>query len=110
MLEHITPQVLFYVLALILSNAATVKWIRRDIDKHEVSLDRLVERMNIMMTKKEIAALVEGVIHPISTSMDEVKTSMTSVSQDMSEVTVSVARMDERMKIRHNTFRGTDDE
>ena len=100
-----------YVVFNVVSLIWSVKWIRADIKNMKESeievaknfnakVKRLYDRTDNMMSKQEIAELVSGCVNPIKEDTQEMKASIHTMSESITQMSVSFARMDERMKTR----------
>ena len=106
-MDNITIQMVIAGIAIVAGNGITLKWIKSDIakavkrsDNHRDNIRHLYTRTNDMMTKKEIAELVAAINAPLSSDINETKETMKIIAENVVNMTIAVARMDERMKTR----------
>ena len=99
MLEHITLEMVVTGVFIVAANIITLKWIRRDLNKHDKHIESLFERTGKMMSKNEIALMVKEVIHPVQNELTELKSAVSAMAGSVHAMSISVARMDERQKI-----------
>ena len=106
-MDSITLQMIVTVSSIIAANAVTLKWLRADLAKHaevvenhRLNIRDLYKGMNDMMTKQEIAELVTQSNNYVKEDLEAHKVTMTVMSDNVVNMTVPLARMDERMKNR----------
>ncbi len=126
MLEDITFQMIITAVVVVASNGVTLRWLKSDLSKHEKRLDEYVERNDVlckgrrdnihelyertnnMLSKEETATLIKDCVTPIKEDTKDMKKHMNTMADSMTQMTVSVARMDERMKNRTPNERNED--
>ena len=104
-MDNITLQMIVTISSIIAANAVTLKWLKSDLAKHaevvenhRLNIRDLYKVMNDMMTKQEIAELVRQSNEYLKDELSMHKTTMTVMSDNVVNMTVAFARMDERMK------------
>ncbi len=101
MMEDISISSVAAAVTLVVGNVVGLKWVRSDLEKNRVKIDDLSTKLDKTMTKAEISEMVKQCVDPIKSTLADSKTSMDNLNANVLNMTVAVARMDERMK----TFR-----
>ena len=109
-MEMITTEMVIAALVVLGSNGITLKWLKSDIKKagersenHRQNIRDLYKRTNDMMSKQEIVELVRQVNEPMKEDIHTTNQTLKILSENVVNMTVTIARMDERMKNRIDT-------
>ncbi len=97
-MDDVTIEMLISAVAIVAVNGAAIRYIFSELGKRRGNITDLFLRVDSMMTKQEIATLVNQCTGPIRTDVEETKTSLNAISDSILKIDVTIARMDERMK------------
>ena len=86
--------------ATLATNVAGIVWLTRWLTAHRKDIKELFTKVDTMMTKAEIVEMVILCNEPIKENMQETKTTLMHVTDSVNAMAISLARMDERMKIK----------
>ena len=115
-MEDITFKMVVGAIVVLVTNVVTLKWMRSDLKKLEMRLDahskriaNIYERMDKTMEKAEITELVMQCTKVIKEDNQETKETVRIMSDNVVQMTVSFARLDERFKTMNTLKERTDE-
>jgi len=95
-MDGITIQMLVTAVIIVVTNVITLKWLKSDLAKTDKNVERQGKEIHSFYTKSN-DMLTKGEFKEHTSQIND---SMSSVATTVAEISVSIARMDERMKAR----------